>query len=311
LSIRRVFGDGTGRLRTVWRVLVFLVAEGVVALAVGVALGVALAVMLPSVHAAQADEPVLSMLIGGPFLAVSSLGVVFLCRMLLDRRDVASIGLGRPPAGCAASPVGGVVLGLLAAGTPLLALVASGVLRIEGIAVSWVTLAAVPALVMSAFYEELIFRGYLLRNMMDVGRPVWGVLLTSLLFALAHVPNPHFLDSPLAGVNILLSGIALGLAYAATGNLWFATALHFGWNAAQALLFGAATSGYPMPGILRLSPAGGAPDLLTGGEFGLEGSAAATVAIVVLILVLLAILNGRRRLGDHTGQALTGAPASF
>jgi hypothetical protein len=231
--------------------------------------------------------------------------------MLLDRRGVASIGLGRPPSGRGVSPAAGVALGLLAAGTPLLALLAAGALRVEGAGLSLMTFAAVPALLLGAVNEELIFRGYLLRNMLDVGRPVWGVLLSSVLFALAHVYNPHFLQSPLAGINILLSGVALGLAYVAAGNLWFPTALHFGWNAAQAIVFGAPTSGYAMPGIVRLGPAAGASDLLTGGEFGLEGSAPATVAIVLLILVLLAIVNHRRRAARPAEQALTEAPPGF
>jgi membrane protease YdiL (CAAX protease family) len=309
LSIRRVFGDGTGRLRTIWRMLLFIVVEALVVVGLQVGFTLALLLLGPGAVAAFTGRPVAAMLAVGPVWVVANLGVVFLFRMLVDRRDVASIGLGRPPAGKLSSPLAGLVLGLAAAGVPLLLLLAAGAMRIDGLGAGLATLIVVPAMALGAFNEELIVRGYLLRNMMDVGRPAWGVLVTSVIFVLPHAANPHFLDSPLPAVNILLSGIALAMAYMVTGNLWFPTALHFGWNAAQAVVFGAEVSGLPMPGILRLEPAEGASALLTGGRFGLEGSLPATAATGFLILLLLLMLR-KSRIHGQAVQALTDTPAN-
>jgi hypothetical protein len=290
----------------------FVIAEAVVVLAVSLALQLGVAALLSAeAYAALAEQPMLWMLVSGPFLVVASMGVVFLFRLLVDRREATSLGLGRPGRGWAASPAAGILVGLGAAGAPIVLLLALGFLQSDGVGLSLLTVAALPALILGAFNEELVFRGYLLRNMLDVGRPVWGVVVTSLLFALPHAANPHFFDNPLCGANIFLSGVALGLAYILAENVWFPTALHFGWNAAQGLLFGVSVSGYPVSGVLRLSPAVGAPLLLTGGEFGLEGSVLGTLATVVLILALGAAV-GRRRHRERQGvePALTGTPCN-
>lgn len=306
MRVRAVFLDGTGRLRTVWRMLLFIVTVGIVALAVPLAVVLGASVLLPPVaHEAMEVQPLLVLLLVGPPLTAAALGVVFLFRILVDRRDVLSVGLCRPEGLSPVSPLAGVLFGLAATGLPVCALLAAGVLRVEGVAVSFVTVAAVPALAFGAFSEELIARGYLLRNMLDVRRPVLGVLVTALIFALAHLPNPHFLESPLGGANIFLAGVALGLAYMASGDLWFPTALHFGWNAAEGILFGLPISGIPAVGLVRTTPAEGVNPLLTGGDFGLEGSALATISTLVLIAALLALVR-RRRGGDE--PALTGPP---
>ncbi len=99
-------------------------------------------------------------------------------------------------------------------------------------------------------------------------------------FGLVHSSNPNI--SPVALVNILLAGMWLGLLLWRTCSLLAAWAGHFVWNAALALL-SLPVSGYA---ILRM-PLGfgisGAMDgLLTGGQFGPEGSLLCTVAFTAL-----------------------------
>ena len=81
------------------------------------------------------------------------------------------------------------------------------------------------------------------------------------------------------------------LAYLVAKNIWFPTALHFGWNAAQGPLFGLPVSGMKMDGFIQLHAAEAAPAWLTGGDFGLEASLVVTVLEVAMIGVFLCLLR--------------------
>ena len=99
--------------------------------------------------------------------------------------------------------------------------------------------------------EEVLFRGYWLRNMAEGLdgwlRPVtaiWtAVTITSLLFASAHLLNEHV--SLLAWFNTVLAGLGLALTVAITGRLAIAMGFHIAWNAVQSVVFGLPVSGSP------------------------------------------------------------------
>lgn len=119
-----------------------------------------------------------------------------------------------------------------------------------------------------AFFEELIFRGYVLSVISGYFSVRSGVLLSSLLFSLVHLSNP---DTTTIGlVNIFLVGIINGVLFIKTGNLWAPMGAHWTWNFFQGIVYGFDVSGFKFPKILRTEISG--PEVLTGGEFGLEGS---------------------------------------
>ena len=128
----------------------------------------------------------------------------------------------------------------------------------------------------SALAEELAFRGVpLLALSRALGRlPAIGVLAAG--FALAHLANPSV--TPLALANIALAGVFLSLAFFTPGGLWTSTGAHFGWNLTLAGL-GAPVSGLPLPGRW-LDYAPGGPEWLTGGGFGPEGGALASLCLL-------------------------------
>ncbi|WP_205334631.1 hypothetical protein [Flavobacterium fluviale] len=69
-------------------------------------------------------------------------------------------------------------------------------------------------------------------------------------------------------------------------NLWFPIALHFAWNFTQSGIYGAITSGNEKtPGLLTAKIQGS--ELITGGEFGPEGSIQASVICLLGTLILL------------------------
>jgi hypothetical protein len=101
----------------------------------------------------------------------------------------------------------------------------------------------------------------------------------SALFAAAHRTNPNV--DMFALVNIFLAGVLLSAAYLRTRSLWFATAVHFGWNWSMASLLDLPVSGLALFDTPLYEPVVGGPAWLTGGAFGPEGGMAATVAFVL------------------------------
>jgi uncharacterized protein len=137
----------------------------------------------------------------------------------------------------------------------------------------------------AAAWEELIFRGYPFQVLVD-GIGAWpAIVISSGLFAGLHGWNPNI--SWLALANIFLAGILLALAYLRTRSLWFATALHVGWNWAMASLFDFPVSGltgFETP-LYDVVDAG--HDLWTGGEFGPEAGLVGTIVLVAGTVWLL------------------------
>lgn len=79
------------------------------------------------------------------------------------------------------------------------------------------------------------------------------------------------------------AGILLGISYIFTKNLWFPIALHFSWNFFQGPIFGFQVSGTNSETLISQTINGN--ELLTGGQFGLEGSIIATVLCSLGILL--------------------------
>ncbi|HEU0078274.1 MAG TPA: CPBP family intramembrane glutamic endopeptidase, partial [Longimicrobiaceae bacterium] len=103
-----------------------------------------------------------------------------------------------------------------------------------------------------------------------------AAVLLSLLFALAHAQNPNV--RPLGLANIALAGVMLSAAYLRTRSLWFATAVHLGWNWSMATLLDLPVSGLEIDTPLYTGMETG-PDWWTGGAFGPEAGLAATLVL--------------------------------
>lgn len=144
----------------------------------------------------------------------------------------------------------------------------------------------------SAYTEELLFRGILLR-ILEEFLGTWIALLgSSALFALIHAANPNATLFSVVAI-FLEAGILLGAAYILTRRLWLAIGIHFAWNFTQAGIFGVNVSGTSLGGLLDSELSG--PALLSGGRFGIETSVFAVVLClgVGIALVVLAHRKGR------------------
>ncbi|MFN0292314.1 lysostaphin resistance A-like protein [Pedobacter helvus] len=130
-------------------------------------------------------------------------------------------------------------------------------------------------LLISAF-EELLFRSYPLFALAE-RYPLWfAVLVNGLLFAFAHFANPGI--TALGALNITLAGMLFAIYTLQKRNIAWAVGVHFAWNFTQAVILGYNLSGNKMSGFVKAMPKG--VDYLSGGEFGIEGSAICTVFLV-------------------------------
>jgi membrane protease YdiL (CAAX protease family) len=133
-----------------------------------------------------------------------------------------------------------------------------------------------------AVSEELVFRGYILNNLMQSFNKWIALLISAILFTLFHVINPGIGAIPLA--SLFLAGILFGLNYIYTKNLWFSIMLHFSWNFFQGPLSGFKISGVDFSSLLQIEIKG--DNSITGGDFGFEGSFIATALLFITAAAL-------------------------
>ncbi len=102
---------------------------------------------------------------------------------------------------------------------------------------------AVAMRVFLAASEELVFRGAVLP---EVGRRIgmgWGVVLSSALYAVAHLHPQMSIGSVVEILLFFAEGCGYAVAYAATGSLWTPTI----WHATRAVLAGFIWGGADLP----------------------------------------------------------------
>ncbi len=131
---------------------------------------------------------------------------------------------------------------------------------------------------LSAFFEEILFRGYFFQTLIQAATFVPATLVMAVLFALAHGRNP---EAGLFGlINVGLAGVWLSIAYMKTRSLWLPLGLHLAWNFSQTTIFSFPTSGVSFEGrqLFLLTQSG--PAWLTGGRFGPEGGVLATLSLI-------------------------------
>ena len=211
--------------------------------------------------------------------AVLSVPLVLAARLFIDRRSLRSMGFQWQ--GFSRQAIAGLLMGIVLLGTGSLVLLATG--HIWWIDASFDAASFFPALALFAliaFEEELIFRGYMLNNLMDSMNKWAALCITTVAFALVHLGNLHI--DVIAVVNLLAGGFLLGINYIYTRNLWFSILFHFSWNFCQGSVLGYEVSGLGFQSLLQMEKNGNI--LFTGGQFGFEGSVIATILLVIAIL---------------------------
>lgn len=255
-------------LRAGWRIVGYLLLSA--------GAGMMLARIAAAIGGRVADLATFPVLLGSALLA--GWGML----ALVDRRRPGALGFALEPAAAKDSVTGlGIGGAMLGAAVALLA-VASMARWVadDGTMPEYVAALATSFLffAVAAAAEEVMFRGYAFQALVQ-GIGVWpAVLVSSALFAALHGNNPNVTWVALA--NIFLAGVMLAVAYLRTRSLWFATAVHLGWNWTMASLLD-----FPVSGLVRDMPLYTAretgPDWVTGGPFGPEAGIAASLTIVL------------------------------
>jgi membrane protease YdiL (CAAX protease family) len=223
---------------------------------------------------------------------------VWIARRLLDRRSFVSLGFRLDRRALLDVLVGFLITGVVMA---MIFAIEAGVgwLRFDGwgwetASASQVARATVSGLLGFMFvgcYEELLFRGYHLQNIRDGMGLGWGLLLSSVIFAVSHLTNPNVTwYSTLLG--LIAAGYFLAYGWVRTRQLWLSIGVHVGWNFFEGNIFGFPVSGIKVAGLIRHTPTG--PTAITGGPFGPEAGLIILPAMAIGIGLIW--LCTRRRL---------------
>ncbi len=265
---------------------------------------------------------------GGWFFALNGVSTVivivltfFLAGRLLDRRKFVDFGFhfsGRWWADLGF----GLFLGAILMVFIFLVELAFGWLTIEGFFRASSSsgflssmLAALVGFIAVGIYEEMLSRGYHLRNLAEglnwkILSPrsalLIGYLLSSSLFGMAHASNPN--ATLISTLNLVLAGLFLGVGFVLTGELAIPIGLHITWNFFQGNIFGFPVSG-SNAGTSLITVTQGGSDLVTGGAFGPEAGLIGILAMILgTFLTILYIRQTRGVVRLHTELAVYQKP---
>jgi membrane protease YdiL (CAAX protease family) len=301
--IKRTFRNRFGHWRTGWRLLVYAIAVYVI----GKAISAPLNLFFPD--APDADflswTHTLVWVVGNLALLLGGLGIL----RFFDRRPPALLGLGFSR-GWLRELVIGLAAGLVVTGALVLTLVLSGSVSLSLTPDLRASFGAFPfylvLFTLAAAVEEFVFRGYPLQSLAEGSRRWIAGILLCLPFTLGHAYNP---DVTMIGVaNIFLASVVLVILYFQTRRLWLPISFHLSWNLAQSWLWGFDVSGIKIDNQLFVVTPTGA-DLITGGEFGLEGSILSTVLFVGIVVWFL--VKPVLRPTDEVAALWASYPAGF
>ena len=298
------------RVRATWRLLLQLIFFTIGTAVVGAIAGAILLLEVAAEESARGRSPdaqeltellqqaIADSLWFGPATAVGTLLVttlsLFLAGKLLDRRPFADFGLHLDRRWWRDLGFGAAL------GAGLMALIfavelAAGWIEVTAfLAVArpgssfWLALlGALVVFVCVGIYEEMLSRGYQLRNLAEGlawrwwtarGALVLGWVLSSAFFGLLHSGNPN--ATPTSTAFLMAAGLFLGLGYVLTGELAIPIGLHITWNFFQGPVFGFPVSGTShAASVVAIRQLG--PDVITGGAFGPEGGLIGLVALAI------------------------------
>jgi membrane protease YdiL (CAAX protease family) len=304
MDLKKVFINSAGRLRSGWRLLIFILIFVILSIVFAAVTKKTFEVavqFVPSSGVARYLENFTFRLI---FLIVALLAG-FICTRFLEGLPWRALGLwfhaGWARDFLLGSVIGGVSLALATAVATLgggLSFTISP--RAALVQVLQTLVFSALLFILAALAEEALFRGYPLQTLTRASLAWLAVFLTSVPFAAIHLRNPN-VAAGFTFINTALAGVWLAVAYLRTRSLWFPLGVHWAWNWALGSLFGLPVSGIndlaPHP-LLRGTDLG--PAWLTGGSYGIEGGLACTITLIVSTVFIL-----RTRLVNATPEMKT------
>jgi len=296
------------RVRALWRIVTL------VAVMAGASLAIQATGLLPQRGTRE------FYVVGGTLRLLVGLVTVWLVGWLLDRRRFRDFGFSLDREWWADLAFGlglGVVLmiGIFLVERALGWVTVTGTLRtsVPGEAF-WAAVLMPAALFLGVgILEELLARGYLLRNVAEGLAFPWlggaraglivACVISSALFAWGHADNPN--ATWVSTVNIAFAGALLALGFMLTGQLALPIGLHITWNFFQGSVFGFPVSGTSRLRTSFMATEQSGPDLWTGAAFGPEAGLVGLFAMVlgaVLIVLWVRWRQGGVRLATSLAE---------
>ncbi|MBU1012842.1 MAG: CPBP family intramembrane metalloprotease [Bacteroidetes bacterium] len=258
-----------------------------------------------------AETPLWVFLVAGTVRLFPAILVLYISAKYFDRRKIRDFGLTINKSWMLDLLFGFCLAGLL-----------MSIVFISALSLGWITVSETfhtshsllpflaPFLVFVVYnvcvgaFEELLTRGYLIRNLSEGFnskriKPRLSILgswiFISVMFGLGHLANPN--ANIVGFINLVLIGLTFGIGYILTGELAIPIGLHIGWNFFMGNVFGFPVSGFKYfsdsVSLVQISQNG--PDIWTGGKFGPEARLLGLFAnILGLILIFLWIYNRRK-----------------
>ncbi|WP_258953802.1 CPBP family intramembrane glutamic endopeptidase [Staphylococcus caeli] len=137
----------------------------------------------------------------------------------------------------------------------------------------------------TAISEEIFFRGFLMGYIEYQLNIYWGLLISSILFGIAHLTNGsyNFQDTILIIIGIFIAGLFYGLLTLFYKTIWSSIILHFLFDSTQ--LFDITTK-QSNQGIIEYVYVS-SYKIITGGGYGSTVSIITVASFLILILLLL------------------------
>ncbi len=281
MSFATLLKTRDGEWRIVWRILAMFLLVIAVMFVVNVGWR---AVGLPG----QRDSTPWHFMLLATLITVGVTAVLVFLLRVFERRGPDAIGLT-----FSRQAVLPTLIGTALGAIPILLIVVAALLGGYGnVSMGTMSLGMLPTVLLPmliagflfAAWEELVLRGYLLRQLSIGSNPAVAVVVTGLLFGLLHAGNPGANWQGL--VYTAIGGILMGWLMVRSGSLWLLIGYHFGWNATAYQLFGLELSGLDADASFLIATLDGS-DWLTGGSYGFEASFPAVVAEVAVLLAVL------------------------
>jgi uncharacterized protein len=280
INFKNILFNDAGIVRSGWRFLIFQLLF----IFFGSFFGVTIQLLLAKLSVSYEQGSVLSFLVPNSILLTLSLFLGWLCGKFLEHLPFRALGLWFTKNWWRDLGLG-LVIGVVSIGFAVLLGVLFGGMKLEtnqamGTSAIGLTLfVSLIVFVVGALAEEALFRGYIFQTFARANLAWLAIVFTSLFFASGHLNNQH--TDWLSTANTILAGIWFSLAYLKTRNLWFPFGIHLMWNWLQGAFFGIPVSGITSlttaPYMLEIDKGN---TLWTGGDYGIEGGIACTIAIV-------------------------------
>lgn len=231
-------------------------------------------------------------------MGTAGIGSVWIAATVLDKRPLTEYGISW------SSPwkkelLVGLVLGAAAMTVIFIIEWFAGWIEVTGF--GWDRVSPVPyylwilsyfiAMVIIGFYEELIFRGYQILNMVEGfysskinlnTAVLFAIAISSVIFGVLHAGNPN--ATTISTLNIIFAGVIIAIPYLVTGRLAISIGIHISWNFVQGGLFGFAVSGTRFRGSLIQIEQYGSP-YITGRNFGPEAGLLGIFGIILILIL--------------------------